>query len=196
MTRTPGVKDRELARRGQLLEAALDVFARFGFRKTSMDEVARAAQVSRQGLYLHFPTKEDLFRATVHHLLESALQQASAALENAELALEARLVQAFDEWVGRFVGMFAGSAADLADASRQLVLPMVTEYENRFMAVVATALRQAGLSKAYKAQGLNSQKLARVLHSSARGFKYSAASRAEFVADFTLTVRALCRPPS
>ena len=40
------------SRREALLEAAVGVFARYGFRKTSMDEVARAAGVSRQGLYL------------------------------------------------------------------------------------------------------------------------------------------------
>ena len=32
--------------------------ARYGFKKTSMDDVAQAAGVSRQGLYLYFDTKE------------------------------------------------------------------------------------------------------------------------------------------
>lgn len=198
MAQTALSKERELTRRTQLLDAALDVFARYGFRKTSMDEVARAAQVSRQGLYLHFPTKEDLFRATVEHLLQGALERAEARLSAAELDLESRLVGAFDEWVGRFVGMLNGvsntGAADLADASKQLVQPLVSQYEARFLARVAITLRDDGLGKVYKASGLSPQKLARVLHSSARGFKYSAASREEFVADFTLTVRALCLP--
>ena len=44
-------------RRSRLLEAALGVFLRYGYKKTSMDEVARAADLSRQGLYLHFATK-------------------------------------------------------------------------------------------------------------------------------------------
>ena len=190
MVQSPS-KERELLRRTHLLDASLQVFARYGFRKTSMDEVARAAQVSRQGLYLHFPTKEDLFRATAEHLLEGALQQAHAALAT-DAELEARLVNAFDEWVGRFTGMFAETANDLTDASKLLVQPLVVSYEMRFLASVAAALRDAGLGKVYKGSGLNPQKLARVLHSSARGFKYAATSRADFVADFTLTVRALC----
>jgi AcrR family transcriptional regulator len=202
MTREKAVKDRaqtsrelqrrEQVRRDQLLSAALDVFLRFGFRKTSMDEVARAAQVSRQGLYLHFPTKEDLFRATVEHLLAGALSQATSALANEENEIEQRLVNAFDEWIGRFVGIFAGGTADLADSSQKLVQSLVNDYEARFVGAIAATLRASGVSKTYKAQGLNSQQLARVLHSSARGFKYSAASRAEFVTDFALTVRAFC----
>jgi AcrR family transcriptional regulator len=50
-----------------LLDAALGVFSRFGYRKTSMDEVARMADFSRQGLYFYYAAKEDLFRATVLH---------------------------------------------------------------------------------------------------------------------------------
>lgn len=98
------------ARRRGLLEAALTVFTRYGFRKTSMEEVARAARVSRQGLYLHFATKEELFQATVKHTLESSLQAAVAALREGD-TLEQKLVRAFDEWVGRFVGMMGAGAS-------------------------------------------------------------------------------------
>jgi AcrR family transcriptional regulator len=38
-------------RQERVLAAALEVFGRYGFRKTSMDEVARSADISRQGLY-------------------------------------------------------------------------------------------------------------------------------------------------
>ncbi|MFD6726563.1 helix-turn-helix domain-containing protein, partial [Streptomyces sp. NPDC060131] len=38
-------------RRTMVLESAMATFARFGYRKTSMEEVARAAHISRPGLY-------------------------------------------------------------------------------------------------------------------------------------------------
>jgi len=63
-----------------VLDAAVAVFARFGFRKASMDEVARAAGVSRQGLYLQFANKEELFRKTLEHSLNNQLNAAVAAL--------------------------------------------------------------------------------------------------------------------
>src|SRR5688572_25054847 len=93
------------ARRRALLDAALTVFLRYGFRKTSMDDVARAADISRQGLYLHFPTKEDLFRAATRHALEGALRAAGDVLAERARPLEARLVGAFDQWVGRWVAV-------------------------------------------------------------------------------------------
>ncbi|MGO4422861.1 TetR/AcrR family transcriptional regulator, partial [Streptomyces sp. MCAF7] len=53
-----------------VLDVALTTFARFGYRKTSMEEVAKAARISRPGLYFLFSSKEDLFRAAVTEVLE------------------------------------------------------------------------------------------------------------------------------
>src|SRR5258708_36742368 len=60
MTEAP---DTTAARRLAILEAATPVFLRYGYKKTSMDDLARAAGLSRQGLYLHFENKEALFKA-------------------------------------------------------------------------------------------------------------------------------------
>ena len=49
------------ARHESLLQAAFGVFLRYGYKKTSMDDLARAAGLSRQGLYLHFANKDALF---------------------------------------------------------------------------------------------------------------------------------------
>ena len=72
------------------------MFLRYGFRKTSMDDVARAAKLSRQGLYLHFPNKDLLFREVVAHLAGLAVEALQAALARPDLELEARLVAGFD----------------------------------------------------------------------------------------------------
>jgi AcrR family transcriptional regulator len=182
------------ARRRGLMEAALTVFSRFGYRKTSMDEVARAAQVSRQALYLHFENKEQLFRATVKHLLEGSLGEASACLRDGGRPIEDRLVGAFDQWVGRYVGMFGAGAADLAEATGALVGPMMKQYEGLFLEAVARALGAAGLSAAYKGAGVTGRQLAETLSATARGLKHSSATREEFGRGMTIAVRALCAP--
>lgn len=48
---------------GQIAEAALRLFARYGYKRTSMDDIAREAGVARATLYLHFKGKDDVFRA-------------------------------------------------------------------------------------------------------------------------------------
>lgn len=185
-------KPSDEARQRKLLDAALTVFMRYGYRKTSMDEVARAAQVSRQGLYLHFATKEELFRATVQHTLETALAAATAALGDSSLRLKDRLVRAFDEQMGRYVGMMGPGASDLAEVGGELG-SVLAHYENLFLEAVARTLRASGLLAAYKATGLTARQLADTLYATSRGLKYSP-NREAFVAGMTIAVRAMCAP--
>jgi AcrR family transcriptional regulator len=51
------------ARREQVLDVALQVFARSGYHDTSMNDVADAAGVTKPVLYQHFESKRDLFQA-------------------------------------------------------------------------------------------------------------------------------------
>lgn len=67
----------------RILQAALEVFGNYGYRQTNMSLVAEAANLSRQALYTHFATKEELFSAVVDYLhmqsIDSALQEARNA---------------------------------------------------------------------------------------------------------------------
>ncbi len=52
-------------KRLQILEAAIELFCGQGFPNTSMDEVAKRAGVSKQTVYSHFGSKDDLFIASI-----------------------------------------------------------------------------------------------------------------------------------
>ena len=65
--------------RDGILRAAQIVFARHGFRQTSMAMVAEEARLTRQALYHHFESKEALFAALVDLLQEQALAAAKDA---------------------------------------------------------------------------------------------------------------------
>lgn len=49
------------ATRNKFLQVASFLFSRFGFRKTSMDEIARKARKAKGSLYYYFASKEELF---------------------------------------------------------------------------------------------------------------------------------------
>ncbi|MCS7197843.1 MAG: TetR/AcrR family transcriptional regulator [Candidatus Bipolaricaulota bacterium] len=61
--------DRE-TRRQQLLEAAVRVFARKGYRETSIDDIITEAEVARGTFYLYFPGKKEIFLAIIDHYFE------------------------------------------------------------------------------------------------------------------------------
>lgn len=180
-------------RRGRLLDAALETFVRFGFRKTSMEEVARAAGISRQGLYLHYATKDELFRATIRHFLETGLAAVTDRI-GAAGSLEEKLVGAFDAWLGRFVGMHGDNVSDLYEATQQLVGPMLVEHDEEFIASVTKVIRSSGLAGAYKVVGLTAQQLADTLYATARGLKHSCSTRPEFCERMSVAVKAMCLP--
>lgn len=52
-------------KRQQVLVAAIDLFCRQGFPHTSMDEVAKLACVSKQTVYSHYGSKDELFVAAI-----------------------------------------------------------------------------------------------------------------------------------
>ncbi|WP_438479859.1 TetR/AcrR family transcriptional regulator [Oleiharenicola lentus] len=182
------------ARRAALLDAALGVFARFGFRKTSMDEVARAAQISRQGLYLHFTNKDELFRATVTYTIASSLADAKRALEAEKGSINERLVNAFDEWVGRYVGRFAADAADLMQAAEGLLWTTIVEHEKAFIEALTATIRESGLVAEYKPVGVTARQIAETLCSVTKGLKHRVETREEFREGLTVAVRIICAP--
>jgi len=69
-------------KRGTILAAAFDVFINYGFRKTSMDDIARAAGMSRPALYQVFRNKTEIFRAASLSILDHIGHQARTAFEN------------------------------------------------------------------------------------------------------------------
>lgn len=70
----PALRQRRKAERPQeLLDAALAHFVDKGFTATRMDDVARAAGVSKGTLYLYYASKDELFKAVVRHSLVEVL---------------------------------------------------------------------------------------------------------------------------
>jgi len=51
--------------RDQIVDTARGIFTRFGFRKTTMDEIARAMRKGKSSIYYYFTSKEEIFRAVV-----------------------------------------------------------------------------------------------------------------------------------
>jgi TetR/AcrR family acrAB operon transcriptional repressor len=72
--------------RARILDAAMLVFRRHGFRRSSIEQAADAAGLTRQALYHHFKSKEALFRAVIERLYENALAAEIAAAHAAEKA--------------------------------------------------------------------------------------------------------------
>jgi AcrR family transcriptional regulator len=67
------------ATRRQLITAARGLFGTRGFADTSVDEVVRAARVTKGALYHHFRDKDDLFRAVVEQVKQDVTTAVGAS---------------------------------------------------------------------------------------------------------------------
>lgn len=52
-------------REQKIISAASELFAYYGFDKTTVSDIARAAGISKGAVYLHFDSKDDLFEAVM-----------------------------------------------------------------------------------------------------------------------------------
>ena len=57
------MEQQERGRQERVINAAWEIFARFGYRKASMQDIAQAAGVSKSVLFKYHGTKENLYRA-------------------------------------------------------------------------------------------------------------------------------------
>lgn len=135
-------------RRQQLLAAGRGVFAKTAYEAAAIEEVARAAGVSKPIVYEHFGSKEGLYAAIVDREMEALVQRVSASVatgsararfENATLA--------FLTYVAAEPDGFAVLTRDspVAQARRGLTR-VIDDLAERIGDVFAAEFKKAGMS--------------------------------------------------
>jgi AcrR family transcriptional regulator len=69
------------ARPGQILDAALEVFAEHGVAAARLEDIGKRAGVSKATIYLYFPSKEELFREVIRGTVVSAIESGERAVQ-------------------------------------------------------------------------------------------------------------------
>ena len=65
--------------RAQIVDVARKIFTRYGFRKTTMDEIAAATRMGKSSIYYYFPGKEEIFKAVVENEAARDLSEKTAS---------------------------------------------------------------------------------------------------------------------
>ena len=77
--------------RDKILRVANKLFSRFGFHKTSMDEIAKIARKAKGSLYYHFASKEELFKEVVSKEIVNLKDQLSVISNNTDFSASGKL---------------------------------------------------------------------------------------------------------
>ena len=68
-------------RRKMIVEAATKSFSLFGFKATTMDQVAKLANVGKGTIYTFFKNKEELFEEIISTLVKEMIAEAEAVIQ-------------------------------------------------------------------------------------------------------------------
>ncbi|MCY4439236.1 MAG: TetR/AcrR family transcriptional regulator [Deltaproteobacteria bacterium] len=122
----PIVVDKE-RKRSEILEAAMLVFARKGFHRSKMEEVAAAAKIGKGTIYEYFDSKHQLLQALHGYMLSKLKDYYAAELKDIEEPPEiirrflAAAVASFREWEPFFY-VFCDVWAEAGRAEQQSLL--------------------------------------------------------------------------
>jgi AcrR family transcriptional regulator len=190
---TPPRGDAE-ARRAVILDAALRVFGQYGFRRASMDDVAREAGIGKGTIYLSFASKEEVFQALSERLAQRMLAGAEAA-RNSPGTTADKLAAMHAAWFGTYADTVSRSphAADLLDAKHQLSADLVSDAASRYKRLVRDVLTEAAAAGELDLEpaGLTPSTAAELLIASARGLESSTSSPAAYRRHLTTLVRVM-----
>jgi AcrR family transcriptional regulator len=164
-------------RTNDILNAALTVFARYGFKRVSMEDIAGEAGLSRPLLYLCYPNKAAIFTALAKAMADRACDYCQAAWPETE-AFETGLTRAaiglnLDAW-----RLIKGSphGAELIADNGVVVGEISLDVDRYFTGLIEARLTGGGHSPAP----------ARMIASALHGIKDKAASEEELVANIAI----------
>ena len=136
------VAERRENRRDEILRAAQDLFHRQGYANTSLDDIARAVGIKREGVYYYFPNRTQILITIIKPLGLQLRDRVREILES-DATPEEKICQTVENHLMRFENRFAESKITLRDdyfAENEDVLaemqPIWDEYEKLWIGII------------------------------------------------------------
>jgi AcrR family transcriptional regulator len=162
-------------KRNAVVLAALELFTRYGYRKTSIDEIARAAQVAKRTVYLHFENKAAVFLAILAYLGDQVRRRCDAAELTRGTAVH-RLTGLLDAYFGMGFEVFSKSehmpelTETFSKLARSRVGDLNTEYGERLANFLRSLQKTGEIGE--PPVGLTMKQIVHILVRAAEGSKH------------------------
>jgi AcrR family transcriptional regulator len=137
-------------REATILNAALHAFSSYGFRRTTMEDIAQGAGLARTALYQTYRNKEEIFRSLVQAYFDQALFDMRSALAQADMTLDAALMACLVARDGKFMEVILTSphGYELLDAGFAVSRDLAAAGEAHMAAILAEWLALQGVPEA------------------------------------------------
>jgi AcrR family transcriptional regulator len=168
-------------KRARVLEGAMKTFLAYGYERTTMDDIAKAAEMSRPALYLIFRNKAEIYQAIGSVLLGRSLEQANTELSG-DGPLGERLMRAFEVAIFSMIEAIEQSphGADILDMKNALATGLLETWQSGLLDMVTDAIEaEAQRTGVTLFGGLSARDLASVALDAIEGTKARGGSIAE-----------------
>ena len=161
------------ARKQSIVLAATEVFLRFGLARTTMNDLARAAGLTRPTLYLSFGDKQQVFDAVIDRMVSDKLSEIRAGMQRRK-SLEAKLLFACINWSSGSYAMLKiyPGAVELFDYRQPAVQAAYSRFTDLLAEVLDIPLRRSGFR-------ISAREAARTIALATRGLRELASSEDE-----------------
>ncbi|WP_246727844.1 TetR/AcrR family transcriptional regulator [Chelativorans sp. Marseille-P2723] len=161
-------------RRGRILEGARQVFLAYGFSRATMDDIARAARISRPALYLFFRNKADIFRAVGQDMLDRSRASACIALRK-EGPFGVRLMDALDVALFQLFRLVEESphGQEIIEVENRIASDIIADWRQSLIAAFTRMIEEEAQrrEKPLDGSGLSADSIARMLFDILEGLK-------------------------
>lgn len=155
-TQTISTKTKKSAqRRNEILSRSTELFDRKGFANTSLDDIARAVGIKREGIYYYFRNRSEILLSIIRPQSEALLEGLRAILADSSLDHPARLhagirnhLERFDRYclemtVSLRDGYFDDSVSDVREAMNRIW----KDYERMWTELIAQGIAVGAFRK-------------------------------------------------
>lgn len=136
--------DKTEQRRALILQEAFNAFAHYGFKRTTMDDIARAAGISRPALYLVYRNKADIFRACMLSMMEEMRVRVAACFAK-DVDIVCGVERALDEGILRPHREISATThgAEIFDTSHEFAADLFLAWMRTMEEEIASGLEAA-----------------------------------------------------
>ena len=138
-----------------ILDAAIKLFRHYGYRRTSMEDIAREAGVAKGTLYLYFDSKDQLFHALTQQLkdlIHGAFDEVMAAGGTASERIEGILLAKYGfyyEWV-----LSSPHAAEVIGYSKEVQAQSGEDWDKAYLTILRDLLAEGEAEGSFDLAGV------------------------------------------
>lgn len=166
-------------KRARLIETAIDTISRYGIKKTTLEDIAKAAGMATTSMYYYFHNKNELLRAALSSVIDAMLAEVETVIHSSDIP-EQKLIAAWRTLfsAAKRSGFLVNLDAMTKSEVLHLTQDLVEDFHRRYTTLIRRILEQGKTEGIFQVNDL--ELTATVLSVGFLGLLMNTAGQAQF----------------